>query len=83
VVGLNRLELLAQGFDFGRDAIIKGRHFDEPNYTAGARFKLNQWLTAGVQKEDIAETGHLHGALNLSFEDKDIAYLFGFVSFAR
>jgi phospholipid/cholesterol/gamma-HCH transport system substrate-binding protein len=80
---LNRLELLGQGFDFGRDAIIKGRRFDSPNYTAGARFKINPWVTAGVQAEDIAETTNLHGVVNVSFEDKDIAYLLGFVSFSR
>ncbi len=80
---LNRLELLGQGFDFGRDAIIKGRHFTNPDYTAGARFKINTWVTAGVQAEDIAETTNLHGVVNVSFEDKDIAYLLGFVSFAR
>lgn len=79
----NRLELLGQGFDFGRDAIIKERHFDEPNYTAGARLKINRWLSAGVQAEDIAETTNVHGVVNVTFEDKDIAYLFGFVSFAR
>lgn len=80
---LNRLEFLGQGFDFGRDAIIKGRRFRNPNYTAGARVKVNQWVTAGVQAEDIAETTNLNGVVNVTFEDKDIAYLLGFVSFAR
>src|SRR5207302_4951722 len=80
---LNRLELLGQGSDFGRDAFLKNRHFTNPNYTAGARFKVNQWVTAGLQSEDIAETSNLHGVVNVTFEDKDIAYLLGFVSFAR
>jgi hypothetical protein len=80
---LNRLELLGQGFDFGRDAFIKDRHFTTPNYTAGARLKVNEWVTAGVQAEDIAETTNINGLVNVSFEDKDIAYLLGFVSFAR
>ena len=80
---LNRLELLGQGFDFGRDAFLKNRRFTSPNYTAGARMKVNQWVTAGVQAEDIAETTNLTGVVNVSFEDKDIAYLLGFVSFAR
>ncbi len=79
----NRLELVGQGSDFGRDAFIKNRHLTTPNYTAGARLKVNQWLTAGVQAEDIAETSDLTGLVNISFEDKDIAYLLGFVSFAR
>lgn len=79
----NRLEFIAQGSDFGRDAVINSRHFDEPNYAAGARMKVNRWMTAGIQAEDIAETSHLHGVVNVSFEDKDIAYLLGFVSFAR
>jgi phospholipid/cholesterol/gamma-HCH transport system substrate-binding protein len=80
---LNRLELYGQGFDFGRDAYINGRHLTNPNYTAGGRFKVNQWVTAGLEAEDIAETTNLNGVVNLSFEDKDIAYLLGFVSFAR
>jgi len=45
--------------------------------------KVNPWLTAGVQAEDIAETTNLNGVVNVSFEDRDIAYLLGFVSFAR
>jgi len=80
---MNRLELIGQGFDFGRDAFINGRHFQNPNYTAGARIKINSWVTAGIQAEDIAETTNWNGVLSLSFEDKDIAYLLGFVSFAR
>ena len=80
---LNRLEFMGQGFDFGRDAMIRDRHMTNPNYTAGARFKVNQYVTAGVQAEDIAETTNLNGVVNVSFEDKDIAYLLGFVSFAR
>jgi len=36
-----------------------------------------------LQAEDIAETTNLNGVVNVSFEDKDIAYLLGFVSFAR
>jgi len=79
----NRVELIAQGFDFGRDDTIKGRKFESANYTAGARVRVNSILTAGVQWEDIAETSHLHGLVNFSFEDKDIAYLLGFVGFAR
>ncbi|HVO33800.1 MAG TPA: MlaD family protein [Elusimicrobiota bacterium] len=80
---LNRLEFIGQGFDFGRDAIINGRHMTNPNYTAGALYRVNQWVKAGVQAEDIAETTDLHGVVNVSFEDKDIAYLLGFTSFAR
>jgi len=80
---LQGLEFRGQGFDFGRGAIIKNRRFKNPNYTAGARLKVNQWVTAGLEAEDIAETSNLHGVVNVSFEDKDIAYLLGFVSFAR
>jgi len=80
---LNRMELYGQGFDFGRDSYIRDRHFTDPNYTAGGRFKINEWLTAGLESEDIAETTDLNGVVNVSFEDKDIAYLLGFVSFAH
>lgn len=80
---LPRLELLAQGFDFGRNDNIKGRPFAKPNYAAGARMRLNSVLTAGIQAEDIAETTDWTGTLNIAFEDRDIAYLLGFASFAR
>jgi phospholipid/cholesterol/gamma-HCH transport system substrate-binding protein len=80
---LSRLELMGQGFDFGRDATIKGRRFKKPNYTAGARVHVNDYVTAGVEAEDIAETTNLNGLVNISFEDKDLAYLLGFVSFAK
>jgi phospholipid/cholesterol/gamma-HCH transport system substrate-binding protein len=80
---LNRLELVGQGFDFGRNDVIKGKQFNLPNYTAGARVRINQYVTAGVQAEDVAETTDYTGTLNLSFEDRDIAYLIGFVTFAR
>jgi phospholipid/cholesterol/gamma-HCH transport system substrate-binding protein len=80
---LNRLELVGQGADFGRDAFINGRHFRNPYYMAGARVKINPYLTAGVQAEDIAETANWNGLVNVNFEDRDIAYLLGFVSFAR
>jgi len=80
---LNRLELLGSGSDFGRDAYLKGRHFTKPNYMAGGRFQLNRWMSAGIQSEDIAETSNLHAAVNIAFEDKDVAYLLGFVTFAR
>ena len=80
---LNRLELVGQGFDFGRNDTIKGREFSKPNYMAGARMRLNNYVTAGLQAEDIAETTDWTGTLNVAFEDKDIAYLLGFVSFAR
>jgi phospholipid/cholesterol/gamma-HCH transport system substrate-binding protein len=80
---LNRFEIYGQGFDFGRDAFIRDRHMTSPDYTAGGRFKINQWVTAGLEAEDIAETTDLNGVVNVSFEDRDIAYLLGFVSFAR
>jgi phospholipid/cholesterol/gamma-HCH transport system substrate-binding protein len=80
---LSGLEFYGQGFDFGRDAVINDRQFTNPNYTAGGRVKVNQWITAGVEAEDIAETTNLNGVVSVSFEDKDIAYLLGFVSFAR
>lgn len=80
---LNRLELVGQGFDFGRDAIINGRHFTNADYTAGARVKINDWVTAGMEAEDIAETTNWNGVVSVSFEDKDLAYLLGFISFAH
>ncbi len=80
---LNRVEFMAQGSDFGREDTIKGRAFSKPIYTAGARYKLNSYLSAGIQAEDIAEVSDLTGTFNVAFEDRDVAYLLGFASFAK
>jgi phospholipid/cholesterol/gamma-HCH transport system substrate-binding protein len=80
---LNRTEVHGQVMDLGRDAVRNGRRFEGAEYDAGVRVKVNKWVTTGVQVEDITETSNLHGVVNVSFEDKDVAYLLGFVSFAR
>ncbi|MBI3293047.1 MAG: hypothetical protein HYZ73_09645 [Elusimicrobia bacterium] len=49
----------------------------------GGRVGLTSWLYAGIGVEDLRKTRHVVGSLNLFFEDKDIAYLLGFVSLSR
>lgn len=80
-------ELNAQVFDFGRDEIRgragRERLFDKPQYNIGADYKLNRFIALGAGVEDLAEVKQYSMKTHLIFEDKDLAYLFGFVSFAR
>lgn len=80
---LNSVELIGQASDFGRDDVLKGRHFEGPIYNAGGNVKVNRWISAGLHVEDIAETSHLTGLMRVAFEDKDVAYLLGLAGAAR
>lgn len=80
---LNTFELVAQGYDFGRNDTIKGRKFEDPVYSFGGRVNVNRYVSAGISGEDLATVAHLQGTVNVSFEDKDIAYLLGFAGLAR
>lgn len=80
-------ELHASAFDFGRDEIRgragRERKFEKPHYNVGAKYKINRWVKLGASVEDLAEVRQVNVNTNLVFEDRDLAYLFGFVSFAR
>ncbi|OGR83301.1 MAG: hypothetical protein A2636_00655 [Elusimicrobia bacterium RIFCSPHIGHO2_01_FULL_64_10] len=81
------VELNAQAFDFGRDERIgragRERRFRDPHYNVGLRYKVTRWMDLGAAVEDLAELQQVNLSTHLIFEDKDLAYLFGFVSFAR
>lgn len=82
-----KFELNGQAFDFGRDE-LRGktgneRKFQGPHFNLGAKYRVNRWINLGASVEDLAETQQVNINTDLIFEDKDLAYLFGFVSFAR
>jgi phospholipid/cholesterol/gamma-HCH transport system substrate-binding protein len=79
---LGRLSFFAQGYDFGRNRTILGRSFDKPVYDAGIEAQIHRFVTIGARVQDIAEVRRYETTANLSFEDKDVAYLFGLVTFA-
>lgn len=76
----DRLAVFAEGSDFSRDRHIKGRSFNSPRYDVGADVTVNKYVSAGVRLNDLAETKRLNYTTRVVFEDKDIAYLFGFAT---
>ena len=76
----DRITLLVEGSEFTRNRDIRGRLFNKPRWDAGVDLKVNKYISAGARLTDIAETDRLNLTTRLIFEDKDIAYLFGFAS---
>ncbi len=76
-----RFSFMAQGYDFGRDRIVESKRFDSPIYDFGALAKINRYFGIGARVEDVKETKRYQTWANVSFEDQDVAYLFGMVSF--
>jgi len=72
--------VLVEASEFTRNRRIKGRRFNDPRYDAGVDIAVNKYVSAGVRLNDMAETKRLNYTTRLLFEDKDIAYLFGFAS---
>jgi phospholipid/cholesterol/gamma-HCH transport system substrate-binding protein len=81
----SRLELLAEGYDFGRDEVVQGVELDAPVYNVGVRVGVVKrpevWL--GAMVEDAAERKNVNAHLNVAFKDEDIGYLLGLVGLAR
>ncbi|MDD2804982.1 MAG: MlaD family protein [Elusimicrobiales bacterium] len=76
----DRISFLVEGSEFTRNRDIKGRLFNKPRYDVGADAKLNKYISAGARVSDLAEASRVNFTTRLIFEDKDIAYLFGFAS---
>ena len=78
---MNRVWLLAEASDFLRNRVVNGRTFDSPEYDAGVMVQLHRIVSLGVRWQDIAQTTRFEAAANIAFEDKDIAYLLGLMTF--
>lgn len=78
---LDRLSVEAQGYDFGRNRVIEGRRFDKPQYDVAARVKVQKHVSVGGRVEDLAEVPRYQSWVKVMFEDQDIAYLLGMISF--
>lgn len=76
-----RFSVVAQAYDFGRNRTINSRKFTHPEYDFGIMGRINKWFGVGGRVEDVQETkrGMVWG--NVTFEDQDIAYLFGMATF--
>lgn len=76
----DRFSFLTEAYDFTRRRTINGRYFDKPNYNVGAEFRIHRIFSVGMRASDIAGTGNTQYTANLTFEDKDLAYLFGLIT---
>jgi len=76
----DRIAFLVEGSEFTRNRDIKGRLFNKPRYDAGVDARVNKYISAGMRLNDMLETKRVNLTTRLIFEDKDIAYLFGFAS---
>jgi len=76
----DRLSVIVEGSEFGRDRVIKGRAFNDARFDAGVDVALNKYVSAGVRLNDMLETKRINYTTRLIFEDKDISYLFGFAT---
>jgi hypothetical protein len=75
------VSVVAQAHDFGRNRTIEGRKFTKPAIDYGAQVKLHKNVSLGGRVEDVQEVPRYQTWLKVAFEDTDIAYLFGMVSF--
>jgi hypothetical protein len=76
-----RFSVMGQAYDFGRNRVFNERTFDKPQYDFGAMARLHRLVGVGARVEDVAEVPRYQTWVNVNFEDKDVAYLFGLVSF--
>ncbi len=78
----NRVSLFGQSYNFNRNIIINGVHFDQPETDVGALTRITKWLSLGWRVDDVSTAERRFEAwLHVPFEDKDVAYLFGLATF--
>lgn len=76
-----RFSIVAQAYDFSRDRTVNSFHYTHPEYDLGLMARVTRWFGVGARVEDLQETKRVMGWANITFEDKDIAYLFGLATF--
>ncbi len=72
-----RFSVFAQGYNFGRNIVINGRHFDHPEYDVGVLARVQKYFWIGARVDDLQTVKTFETWLHVSFEDRDIASLFG------
>ena len=78
---LRKVSLVAEAYDFGRNRVVNGKLLDHPVYAVGTLAQVNKYVAVGARLEDMQEVSRGQAWLNVMWEDKDIAYLFGMMSF--
>ena len=77
----DRISLMFEASELSRNRAIKNRFFNTPRYDAGVMLAVNKYISAGVRLNDLTEVKRVDYTTRLVFEDKDISYLLGLVSF--
>jgi phospholipid/cholesterol/gamma-HCH transport system substrate-binding protein len=73
--------LFTQAYDFAQNRTVNGKVFNKPSYDAGILATVNKYWGIGARVEDIAQYPVFQGWLHVNFEDKDISYLFGLMTY--
>lgn len=76
-----RFSITAQAYDFGRDRVVQSKRFNKPAYDIGVMGRINSYVGLGARVEDLAVTKRYQSWVNVQWEDKDLAYLFGLATF--
>jgi phospholipid/cholesterol/gamma-HCH transport system substrate-binding protein len=78
----NRFSFMGRSYNFNRNVIINGVHFNQPETDVGALTRITKWLSLGWRVDDVSTAERRFEAwLHVPFEDRDIAYLFGLATF--
>ncbi|MBI5201218.1 MAG: hypothetical protein HY925_06500, partial [Elusimicrobia bacterium] len=78
---LGKVSVIGEAYDFGRNRTVEGRRLDHPILAAGVFAQLHKFVGLGARVEDMQEVARYQTWVNVAFEDKDVAYLLGMVSF--
>ena len=76
-----KVSVVGEAYDFGRNRVANGRRLDHPMLAVGAIAQVHKFVGLGARVEDLQEVARYQTWLNVAFEDKDVAYLLGMVSF--
>ena len=77
----SHFSVMAQAYDFGRNRTFNSKKFDKPVYDFGIMARVNKFFGIGGRVEDVAMLKRYQTWANITFEDKDLAYLFGIATF--
>lgn len=78
---LDKIRFLFEASEFTRRRYIQSRLFNAPRFDAGVNYLLNSYFSVGLRLSDIAEAPRVNYTAHVMFEDKDISYLLGLMSF--
>lgn len=78
---LGRFSVVGQAYDFGRNRVVEGKRFDKPQYDIAANVRVYKDFSLGGRVEDIQMAPRYQTWAKIMFEDQDIAYLLGMISF--